>query len=71
MDLDEILFREKPIFIPNKKIIILQLLEALEYIHQAEFIHLDLKPKNIMFKSSKLNKIVLLDFGTSKIYKDD
>ena len=33
--------------------------------------HLDLKPKNIMFKNNSLIDIVLLDFGTSKIYKEN
>ena len=33
--------------------------------------HLDLKLKNIMFKSQSLNTIVLLDFGISKLYREN
>ena len=35
--------------------------------HKKGLIHLDLKLKNIVFKNSSLKKLILLDFGISKI----
>ena len=32
--------------------------------------HLDISCKNIMFENSNCDKIVILDFGISKIYKN-
>ena len=49
----------------------MQLLSALNYIHNNKIAHLDLKLQNIMFKTHKLDSIVLLDFGISKIEKED
>ena len=34
---------------------------ALEYLHNIGYVHLDLKPANIMFKTNELKEIVLLD----------
>eukprot|EP00828_Plagiopyla_frontata_P014797 TRINITY_DN1928_c0_g2_i6.p1 TRINITY_DN1928_c0_g2~~TRINITY_DN1928_c0_g2_i6.p1 ORF type:complete len:262 (+),score=22.25 TRINITY_DN1928_c0_g2_i6:140-925(+) len=69
-DLNQILFGGDSIAIPNKKQICCQLIQALEYIHSKDVIHLDLKPQNIIFKDQSLNAICLLDFGISKIQKD-
>ena len=44
---------------------------ALEYLHNIGYVHLDLKPANIMFKTNELKEIVLLDFGISKDYKEN
>jgi tRNA A-37 threonylcarbamoyl transferase component Bud32 len=41
-----------------------QILSALEYIHQSGFIHRDLNPGNIMVRGS--GEIALIDFGTVK-----
>ena len=65
-----LLFGNQATIITNKKSICCQIINALIYIHNAGLIHLDLKPLNILFKSSKLNKIALLDFGISKVPKD-
>ena len=46
-------------------------MEALIYIHKYNLIHLDLKPKNIMFKNEDLKEIVVIDFGISKIFKNE
>jgi len=43
----------------------LQLANGLNYIHSKKIIHCDLKPENIMFKSSSLNNIIIIDFGLS------
>ena len=45
---------------------ILQVAEALKYIHNQNIAHLDIKPSNIMLKGN--DKIVLIDFGVSKQY---
>ena len=46
-------------------------MEAINYIHSISLIHMDLKPKNIVFKTSSMMEIVLLDFGISKISRND
>lgn len=45
---------------------ILQVAEALNYIHQRKMNHLDIKPANIMLNEK--DEIVLIDFGLSKQY---
>ena len=45
---------------------ILQVAEALKYIHKQNIAHLNIKPSNIMLKGN--DKIVLIDFGVSKQY---
>eukprot|EP00828_Plagiopyla_frontata_P030675 TRINITY_DN4012_c0_g1_i5.p1 TRINITY_DN4012_c0_g1~~TRINITY_DN4012_c0_g1_i5.p1 ORF type:complete len:221 (+),score=23.10 TRINITY_DN4012_c0_g1_i5:266-928(+) len=72
IDLEKILFnRRQSIIIKNfKKTICCQILEALQYLHKKDVVHLDLKPSNIMLKSQLLPDIVLLDFGISNIYKN-
>ena len=44
--------------------VILPILDALETIHKAKLLHLDIKPLNIMFRKDKTP--VLIDFGISK-----
>ena len=45
---------------------ILQVAEALKYIHKQNIAHLDIKPSNIMLNGN--DEIVLIDFGVSKQY---
>ncbi len=45
---------------------ILQVANALEYIHQQKMNHLDIKPANIMLNEK--DEVVLIDFGLSKQY---
>ena len=47
---------------------ILQVCDALSYIHDKEISHLDVKPANIMFRDDK--DVVLIDFGISKHYDE-
>jgi len=42
--------------------------EALEYIHSHNYLHLDVKPSNILLDSS--GNVVLIDFGISKHYDE-
>lgn len=48
---------------------ILQIASALEHIHAHQFMHLDVKPGNIMLNKYD-NRAVLIDFGLSKHYDE-
>jgi serine/threonine protein kinase len=48
-----------------------QLVSQLEKIHMKGVLHRDLKPENILLgRDSEMNKAYLVDFGISKIYRD-
>ena len=47
---------------------ILQVSEALKYMHDKHYLHLDVKPSNIMLSG---DKAILVDFGASKHYDDN
>lgn len=47
---------------------IMQIAEALRYVHSKNILHLDLKPGNIMV--DKNGKAILIDFGASKQYDE-
>ena len=46
-----------------------QLLTCLEFIHNKDILHRDIKPDNILFDSFKTEKLFIIDFGLSKKYK--
>ncbi len=48
---------------------ILQIADALKYVHSLNRLHLDIKPGNIMV--DKNGNAILIDFGASKHYDDD
>ncbi|CAB4428734.1 unnamed protein product [Rhizophagus irregularis] len=49
-----------------------QILEGVAYLHDHEIVHRDLKPENLLFKDKTDNaKLMITDFGLSKIMKDD
>lgn len=48
---------------------ILQIADALKYVHSLNRLHLDIKPGNIML--NKEGKAILIDFGASKHYDDE
>lgn len=54
---------------PVALILVRKVAEALEYMHDRQMLHLDLKPANIMIKED--GEPVLIDFGLAKQYKDD
>lgn len=40
-----------------------QILQALDHMHEIGYVHLDLKPENIMFVTKESDKLKLIDFG--------
>ncbi|KAI9298331.1 Pkinase-domain-containing protein [Neoconidiobolus thromboides FSU 785] len=56
----------------NCKLLICQVLKAVEYLHQNNLIHRDIKPENLLFETeSDDSKLLLTDFGISKMIKDE
>ncbi len=49
---------------------IFKVAEALDYVHNNNLLHLDVKPANIMVRSSDFH-VVLIDFGLAKQYDSD
>ncbi|XP_034419575.1 serine/threonine-protein kinase VRK1 isoform X3 [Cyclopterus lumpus] len=58
----------------------LRLLEVLEYIHEHEYVHADIKASNLMLSHSDPNQVYLVDYGLAyryapesvlKVYKED
>lgn len=47
-----------------------QIADALGYMHERHFCHLDVKPNNVMLNSD-CSKVSLIDFGLSKRYNED
>jgi len=48
---------------------IIQIAEAMDFIHQNNVLHLDIKPSNILFRNQDVP--VLIDFGVSKHYDSE
>lgn len=46
-----------------------QLIDAVEYLHQMKIVHRDLKPENLLLDEQRNLKVA--DFGLSNIYKDN
>ena len=64
MDYDlEKLIKDHVLTIPQKKYIILQILNGLEYLHANYLIHRDLKPKNILV-TNDVSAVKIADLGT-------
>jgi len=57
-------YRDKPADAATATRHILQLLEALSYLHRRNVIHRDVKPKNIILDAHR--EVVLIDFGAAK-----
>ena len=55
---------EKPFTEPQVMNVLLQMIEAVEYIHSNSILHMDIKPGNILM--DKMGKCTLIDFGSSK-----
>ncbi len=49
--------------------ILIEILEAVEYLHKLNIIHRDLKPENILFSNGFNNRFVkIADFGLAKVH---
>lgn len=59
--------KTEPIGIFNIQSIMLQLLRAVEYMHDRKCLHRDLKPGNILMDIST-NKVKIADFGLAKSF---
>lgn len=64
--LDDKVKRERYLSQANALRYILQVADALDYVHRNKMTHLDVKPANIMLNAS--DEAVLIDFGLSKQY---
>lgn len=49
----------------------LRLLDTLEYIHDHEYVHADIKPSNLMLSHSDPNQVYLVDYGLAYRYAPD
>lgn len=57
---------------PEAKRYIRQICEGLQYMHENNIVHLDLKPENIMFETKSSLKVKLVDFGlAARLDPDD
>lgn len=51
----------------DASLVIVEILEAIEYLHERNIVHRDLKPENILYLSSEPDSnVVLADFGIAK-----
>lgn len=61
--IDKFVSKYKRLDLKTTIIITIQLLESIKYIHSTGYIHRDIKPKNLVIKSSDPSKISIIDFG--------
>ncbi len=67
----EFITAEKTMNLTDAVMFIIKLLDILEYCHNADTLHRDIKPDNIMIKNDDIQNPVLIDFGLSFNRDDD
>lgn len=67
--LQELVEHDGPLGEDSSLKFIMQICNALRYIHDNGFLHLDIKPSNIII--DKKGKAILIDFGTAKQFSED
>ncbi|XP_014667689.1 PREDICTED: twitchin-like isoform X2 [Priapulus caudatus] len=61
---------DKPSYTENEVALYLkQLLDAVKYMHSKHYVHLDLKPENLMFHHADSPELKLIDFGNARQLK--
>lgn len=51
--------------VKDVKVIVRQIVQALQFMHSLKMIHCDIKPDNVMLKDKKENLVKIIDFGSS------
>lgn len=54
----------------DASLVVIQMLQAINYLHLKNIVHRDLKPENILYLSPNDSNIVLADFGIAKKLED-
>src|SRR6185436_12971728 len=62
--LEAVLDREKSLDIPRALNYVVQILRGVEHAHEAQILHRDLRPANVLLSESGVRKVA--DFGTSR-----
>lgn len=67
--LEQVIQRSRPngLQFPKALSLLNQVLDALEYAHNQDIVHADLKPANIMLNAN--GQVKIFDFGVSKVFK--
>lgn len=68
-DLGQLVRRAGPLSIPDACEIVRQVAIALQYTHQQNFVHRDVKPSNVML--SRAGEVKLLDLGLARMQESD
>eukprot|EP01110_Echinostelium_bisporum_P004173 TRINITY_DN2019_c1_g2_i2.p1 TRINITY_DN2019_c1_g2~~TRINITY_DN2019_c1_g2_i2.p1 ORF type:complete len:281 (-),score=33.01 TRINITY_DN2019_c1_g2_i2:175-1017(-) len=66
-NLQEVIRKEKGLCETRAKQVFKQCLTAVQYLHEIDIIHRDIKSENILFKEKGVDDIRLLDFGLSRL----
>lgn len=64
------LYRQTPALVEKEVSIIMKnILEGVNYIHERDYMHRDLKPENILLQSKRGYEVKIVDFGLSAMHK--